>query len=357
MRSFWHRSRSASRALASAFCLWAALGGCSPAPRFDAAPPEPLPLPKTVLGMNLRPVGDARHGYGTRTARHTLARIAALGANTVGILIEGRLSNAKDPVVLGPGPAAVEAARLALLDARHLGLATVLVPHLYVEDGTWRGDLSFSDQEDQATWWRTYGDFAATAAAIARDGGASLLSIGVELKAMSSDPDAAKRMRAVVEKIRSIHRGPITYTANWDEAEAVLFWDMVDVPGVNGYYPLEPTPERGAEAVARQLRSLAARAGGDVLLVEVGFRASPLSHLRPWEWPEQVAPRVDEGSQARAWAAVLTHWLGAPGVRGLMAWVVPTDPDDPASEPAHGFNPLNKAAEEVIGRAYMSGGR
>ena len=43
----------------------------------------------------------------------------------------------------------------------------------------------------------------------------------------------------------------------------------------------------------------------------------------------------------------------APGVRGLLLWVVPTDPDDPASEPAHGFNPLNRPAEQVIRRAFL----
>jgi hypothetical protein len=91
-----------------------------------------------------------------------------------------------------------------------------------------------------------------------------------------------------------------------------------------------------------------------VVVLEVGFRSSPLPHLRPWEWPDSVEPVVDTAAQANAWAAVLTHWFGAPGVRGLMVWVVPTDPDDPASEPRHGFNPLNKPAEEVIARVYSS---
>ena len=54
-----------------------------------------------------------------------------------------------------------------------------------------------------------------------------------------------------------------------------------------------------------------------------------------------------------AYAAMLAHWLEAPGVRGLLLWVVPTDPDDPASEPAHGFNPLNRPAEQVIRRAFL----
>lgn len=105
--------------------------------------------------------------------------------------------------------------------------------------------------------------------------------------------------------------------------------------------------------MARKLTQLSQAAEKDVLILEVGYRSSPLSHERPWEWPEDIDPIVDEFAQANAWAAVLAQWLPAEGVRGLLLWVIPTDPDDPASEPRHGFNPLNKAAEDVIRRAFL----
>jgi hypothetical protein len=300
-------------------------------------------------------VGDERHGYGTRTARDTMERLRDLGVNTLGILLEGRMSSRTAPEVHGPGRDAVEATRAALRDAHALGFATVLVPHLYVDDGTWRGDLAWTTDEDAELWWRTYGAFIGTAAALADATGASLLAVGVELKAMSAEPETRPRIARLIERVRGIYDGPLTYAANWDEAEDVGFWDLIDIPGVNGYYPLEPTPARGAEAVARRLHALSERAGEDVLVIEVGYRSSPLSHLEPWAWPEQIEPVVDRAAQARAWAAVLTHWLDAPGIRGLMAWVIPSAPDDPASEPPHGFNPLNKPAERVIGQAF--GGR
>ena len=318
-------------------------------------PPEPNPLPALVKGANLRPVGDPRRGYGTRTARETMARLKDMGVNTLAVLVDGRMERPTAPRIRGPGRGTLDDARQALDDARAMGLATLLVPHLYVEDGTWRGRLDFSDPGPSSDrWWASYGAFLENAAAAAEAGGATALAIGVELKAMSARPTVARRMTALAARIRRIFGGRLVYVANWDEAEEVAFWDAVDLAGVNGYYPLEPTPERGAEKVARRLTRLSEAADREVLVVEVGYRSSPLSHLRPWEWPEQVAPTVDELSQAHAWAAVLTHWLGAPGVRGLMLWVVPTDPDDPASEPRHGFSPLNKRAEQVIAEGFRS---
>lgn len=318
----------------------------------NVAPPPAQPLPILVKGANLRPVADRRHGYGTRTARQTMQRLRRMGVNTLGILMEGRMPHGGALEVQAQSRDDLEATRQALLDAQALGFATVLVPHLYIDDGTWRGELRFEDPARAEAWWSSYQAFILQAASLAQSTGTTVLSVGVELKGLSADPSQGPAMRRLCEAVRRQYNGKLTYSANWDEAEAVTWWPLVDLAGVNGYYPLVPEPIRGAEAVARRLSQLASAAQRPVLVLEVGYRSSPLSHERPWEWPEQVGSAVDEAAQARAWAAVLTHWLGAEGVRGLMVWVVPSDPDDPASEPAHGFNPLNKPAEQVIARVF-----
>lgn len=324
---------------------------CSPFSTRSEPPPAPVPLPEVVQGANLRPVGDDRHGYGTATARRTMERLKKLGVNTIAVLMEGRMRSPDDHRVEVASRDELEPTRRALADANRMGLATVLIPHIYVDDGTWRGDLRFEGEKAER-WWRSYESFILTASSIAARSGTSVLSIGVELKAMSSQPETRERFRQLATAVREEYEGLLTYSANWDEAEDVAFWDLVDLVGVNGYYPLLPDPVRGAERVARRLGALADSAQRPVLVLEVGYRSSPLTHHRPWEWPEDVEPRVDHAAQARAWAAVLSQWPRTQGVRGLLVWVIPTDPDDPASEPPHGFNPLNKAAEAVIARAF-----
>lgn len=325
---------------------------CSPRSNRSTAPLAPHTLAPSVFGATVRPVADDRRGYGTTTARRTFERLKALGVNTISILIEGRMERVDDTDVIAPSRDDLEATRAALHDAHALGLATILVPHLYIEDGTWRGEIRFEDRDPADSWWGAYGRFMHQAATIAHDSGATMLSVGVELKAMSADPATHGRMKDLIADLRQTYAGLLTYSANWDEAEQVVFWDLVDFVGVNGYYPLQPDPFRGAGKIARRLTALSERAERPVLVVEVGYRSSPLSHERPWEWPVDVEPIVDDGAQAKAWAAVLTHWLSAKGVRGLSVWVVPSDPDDPASEPRHGFNPLNKPAAHVIARAF-----
>lgn len=326
---------------------------CTPSQKRGAPPPVAVSVPLVVKGANLRAVGDERRGYGTKTARQTMTRLDGLGVNTISILMEGRMRSAADPRIQIPDRDELDAIHRALVDANSMGFATVLVPHIYIADGTWRGTIAFGDDDElRDEWWAAYTAFIEHAARLASATGTSVLSIGVELRALSALPDTNRRMRELAARVRRDYSGALTYNANWDEAEQVAFWEVVDYAGVNGYYPLVPDPFRGAEATARRLTTLSQIAARPVLVLEVGYRSSPLSHVEPWQWPEEVDPLVDNPSQARAWAAVLTHWLHAEGVRGLMVWVVPTDPDDPASEPAHGFNPLNKPAEQVIGRVF-----
>jgi hypothetical protein len=321
-----------------------------------AAPesPTPIPLPHVVTGANLRPVGDKKRGYGTRTARETMERLRNMGVNTIAVLMEGHMRDLADTEIRPPSDTEQDAIADALFDANRLGLATILIPHIYLDDGRWRGEIALPDPERKERWWTSYFAFIACAQKIASRSGTTLLSIGVELKALSKSEDTRRRMIDLASRTRRDFHGLITYSANWDEAEQVAFWDAVDVAGVNGYYPLTPDPMRGAEAIARRLERLASIAAKEVIVLEVGYRSSPSSFVRPWEWPDQIGARVDDGAQVSAWSAVLASWLGAQRVRGLLVWVIPTDPDDPASEPRHGFNPLNKPAEQIIRRAFLS---
>lgn len=332
--------------------LAAALGSCKSQPRemmrYDA-----VPLPARVTAANLRPVGDERRGYGSERAEETLLRLKVLGVNTVAFLLEGRMKNLEDTRIRGPEDDELDRIQAGLIAARRLGFATVLIPHLYLDDGQWRGHILPASRAQSQAWWASYRDFMLRSARLARAGSATVISVGVELKALSKEAQVYEEMKRLSSEVREIFPGHLTYSANWDEAENVGFWDLVDFAGVNGYYPLEPDPVRGAESVARRLSQLSRRAGREVLVLEVGYRAGPGSHVRPWEWPEDLPDDVDENAQAAAWAAVLAAWLDAPGVRGLGVWVVPTDPDDPASEPRNGFNPLNRPAEAVIGRAFQ----
>ena len=331
------------------------VASCRPGKAPSVPPRTKIALPKMVTGANLRAVGDVRRGYGTPKARETLSRLKSLNVNTVAILMEGYLENLESVSIEIPNRDHLARIEAALVDANRMGFSTILIPHLYLRDGGWRGHITMSEPQVRDRWWGSYTRFIEEAARISERSGATVLSLGVELKGMSGELDTRTRFRALRQRVQKLYRGLLTYSANWDEAESVKFWDLVDIVGVNGYYPLVPDVERGSEAIAQRLHELHQSTKKEVLVLEVGYRSGPMSHLKPWDWPEDVANKdVDEAAQAKNWAAILTNWLTTDGIRGLLVWVIPTDPDDPASEPPHGFNPLNKAAEQVLKRAFSA---
>ena len=345
------------RAFSSSLLIGALIGikaSCTPQPGLKP-PPIPIALPSQVKGINLVPVGDQRRAYGTPKAEETMLRLQKLGVNTLGILFEGQLQDLRTPKIKLPKKHIQEATQRSLLDAHQLGLATVLIPHLVIKDQSWRGHLRWAPHEAQKenAFWRSYRSFITRAAQIAQQSGVSTLSLGVELKGLSHGPRAYAEFHKIAHQVRRTFTGLLTYNANWDELKQVRFWTVVDLIGVNAYDPLLPDPFRGADRMARKLTAFGTKQNKPVLVLEIGYRSGPLSHQKPWKWPKDTEPVVDQRAQTQAYAAVLSQLLSPPNIRGLMFWYAPTDPDDPASEPPHGFNPLNKAAEKIMAQAFL----
>lgn len=131
--------------------------------------------------------------------------------------------------------------------ARALGIRTLLKPHLWLRGGEWVGEIEMRSEEDWRTWFRSYEAFILHYARLAEREGMEGLAVGSEL------PKASRRTsdwRRVIARVREVYRGPLTYCANWHEAEGVAFWEALDYVGVQAYYPLR-VPARPAAGEIR----------------------------------------------------------------------------------------------------------
>ncbi len=343
---------------------------------------HPQRLPALVRGATLvhlhdmddaDPRNDGARGYGTAASRDALRALKALDLNTVSLMAMGRLRDATDIQVRTewslPGRATGEALSTTVNEAHALGLSVVLVAHLQVDDGTWRGELAPADAD---AWMASYTAYVEELAALAQRLCVQGVSVGLELKSLTASRAWDGRFRALIQRVRARFHGEVTYSANWDELEQVRFWDALDVVGVNGFWPLQEAsgagPQQlraGARKVLGTLKRMKAQAGKGVLLMEFGFKAQTDSALRPWEWPR--APRGQTGAeaadgprfQAEAYEALLCTLSGDAAFRGAVAWFVPSDLRDPEHpgrwEGADGFSPVNKPAAGVLKRFCRPG--
>jgi hypothetical protein len=171
--------------------------------------------------------------------------------------------------------------------------------------------------------------------------------------------------RRVIATARQDYGGRLSYAANFDQYDAVAFWDELDLIGINAYFPLRgwEVPNLLAADLAGQLeagwrRVLSGidgfrRARGledrQVLFTEIGYVARANTTLRPWagdglavlrsgagerlfDWRTEPA---DTAERAAAIAALhrVHEEMGGKLLAGLLYWKLSTIPAHREVEP------------------------
>ena len=242
--------------------------------------------------------------------------------------------------------------RAGIRRARAAGLKVFIKPYLWSMDfwtkKRWTGDIRFDDEADRSAWFRSYTTWLVECATFARDGGAEAFCVGLELPHLTP---FESEWRAIIDTVRSVFPGALTYASHGlDEAEAIRFWDALDVVGVNIYptlsrddHPTDDDLREGWGPVTDRLATLSRRTGKRIVLTEAGFRSVERAYDKPWEWPEHRPRPVNNEHQRLAYASLATACYGAPWYGGIFWWKMFTDPTK-NNEGRDGFSPQGKPA-------------
>ncbi|MDB4973715.1 MAG: hypothetical protein JWN48_2056 [Myxococcaceae bacterium] len=318
-----------------------------------------------IRGVTVGPIESAQlagHGYGTAYSAALLDELQRLGVNWISVTPFGRLWSLSSTTIErdfeAPFADNQRAIERMIAQAHARGIKVLLIPHLWVETGGWRGEV---DPGSDAGWRRyqaAYRDFVLDWAKLSARAHADAFSIGVECKSWSGRfPGYWKDL---IHAVRATFPGLLTYSANWDEADQVLFWSELDLIGINAFYPLAQHNGAGfgdyldgARRARDNVKRLADALEMPVLFVEVGYTTRRDAAVEPWLWPDDMTDVVyDEQEQARALAAVLELFVPEPWFAGLFVWRYYADLDDVSQEDAWGFSPHAKPAERVLKQAF-----
>lgn len=320
-----------------------------------------------IRGTTVGPIENALYpgrGYGTEYSAQTMQVARELGANWVSLTPFGRVADLAPRGISMTFETPFRDNRRQVLrameQAHREGLQVLLVPHLWVESGAWRGEIQPGDAPAWERWAAQYQAFVLEWAKVARDGHADMLAVGVELRTWVTS-DQAWRFVEVIRAVRKVYPGLLTYAANWDDVEDTVVLGELDVIGINAFYPLGDTngaklPEliHGGEVAFQRAEALANLWGKPVAFTEFGYTARPDCGVRPWEWPEHLGQvQVDERAQAEAYWALLAPAREAPWFAGTFVWRIFADPNDTTQEADWGFSPRGKLSEAVLRSAYQ----
>lgn len=250
--------------------------------------------------------------------------------------------------------------------ADSLGMKIILKPHLwlgrYSAEGQSRDDIGYLEEDQWKAWEADYTTFLMHYAHLAEEVGADILVIGTELA--RSAHERPEYWRSLIENIRSVYRGRLTYAANWwEEYEHIEFWDLLDYIGVQAYFELSdqpgPTDEmlaEGWEPHVEVLSDLSERLNRPVLFTEIGYRNVDDAAAKPWRWPSrdeigQVTP--NNALQAQLYTVFFNELWNETWFSGAILWKWHGDREQRRAS-SLGFTPQGKPAEEIIRQWFNS---
>ena len=322
----------------------------------------------SIRGITIGPIESSLHpgkGYGSQAYERTLQELTDWGANWVSLTPFGRTYDLHPTGIDLTFEAPFEDNRANVIRAIGMaharGMRVLLVPHLWVETGGWRAEIEPWGADGWERWAKAYERFILSWAQVAREAGADMLSVGVELRSWVTT-GRAPSFASIIRAVREVYPGPLTYSANWDDVADTTILSELDVIGINAFYPLTDREKAGFEQllkggskVAKQVEQLAADHRKPVLFTEIGYTTRQDPALRPWEWPDKMQNvRVDQRAQAEAYRGLIAPLLRIPSFLGFFVWRVYADPDDMSQEAEWGFSPRGKLAESVVRDAFAA---
>ena len=270
-------------------------------------------------------VSCPRYGaiWGSPAMGESLDELGRLGVEWVSIHPYARID--RDGTVHFRPAAETGYLERAVTMARKRGLGMFWKPHLaYWGSFGWRGEIEFEDPAARRRFFDGYSAFILDQARFAELHGVELLAVGVELEGTTRHEEEWRR---ILDGVRAVYRGRITYAANWDRLEAVPFWEALDLVGVHAYFPLAAEDDPSREAIwaawdrpLAELARLSRRLGGKrVLFAEIGYNGSPDAAREPWAHRRDATPE-SRALRARLIDVALERIEREPVVAGMFWW-------------------------------------
>lgn len=232
----------------------------------------------------------------------------------------------------------------------------MIKPQIWVWRGEFTGYIEMKNEADWKTLETSYSKFILEYAELARDENAEIFCIGTELeKFIANRPDYWFKL---INEVKQIYKGKLTYAANWDEFKRTPFWEVLDFIGIDAYFPVSksktPTVEAclaGWEPYKKVIRNLSETYGKPVLFMEFGYRSVDYSGKEPWKSDRDMGV-VNLDAQNNTTKALFGAFWKEDWFAGGFIWKWFHNHSKAGGENNSQFTPQNKPVEELIKTYY-----
>lgn len=235
-------------------------------------------------------------------------------------------------------------------------IRVMMKPQIWVWNGEFTGLVKMASEADWLELEDSYRNFITDFAKVAEEEKVEMLCVGTELeKFIAHRPEY---WRNLIEEIRTIYKGKLTYAANWDEYKCVPFWDALDYIGVDAYFPVSesktPTVEEARNGWAlwkEELKNVSERENKQILFTEYGYRSVDFAGKEPWESDHTLTSMNFEG-QSNTLQALYEEVWNEQWFAGGFLWKWFIAHKEAGGNTDNQFTPQNKPAEQLIQQVY-----
>jgi len=298
---------------------------------------------------------------GDRVVTKYITPVVHLNANYAAIMPFGFSKNLQSPIVNFNSDRQwfgerVDGVKQYIDQLQKNKIQVMLKPQIWVTKGEFTGKIKMNSEEDWLALEKTYTNFILTYAKVAQDNNVSIYCIGTELELFVKN--RPEYWYTLIQKVREVYKGKLTYAANWDEYTRTSFWEKLDYIGIDGYFPLTEakTPKVSVLKKKWQKHKVAMKKYADslsrkVLFTEFGYRSVDYAAAKPWE-VDYSKTSVNLQGQVNATQVLFEELWHEEWFAGGFIWKWFIDHENVGGVDNPRFTPQNKPAEETIREFY-----
>jgi hypothetical protein len=239
--------------------------------------------------------------------------------------------------------------------AHSQGLEVMLKPHMWIGWGQFTGDLSFKTESEWVTFEKSYTAYTLLFAKIAEEKKVATFCMGTEMaKHVNSRP---KFWFGLIEDIRKVYHGKLTYAENWDSYSKVPFWAKLDFIGIDAYFPIsgKKNPDlndikKGWKKHKDNLEGFSAEVQKPILFTEIGYKSNDYALEKPWE--TDYSKPMNESLQSLAYQGFFEEIWPEKWFAGAYIWKWFSETNE-SKHDRDTFTPQKKSAEQILKNHFL----
>ncbi|MEM6718612.1 MAG: glycoside hydrolase [Bacteroidota bacterium] len=232
----------------------------------------------------------------------------------------------------------------------------MIKPQIWVWRGEFTGFIEMKSEADWKAFEASYESFILEYASLAEELKAEIYCIGTELhKFVAARPAYWKQL---IDKVKKVYKGKLTYAENWDSFNKVSFWQDIDFIGIDAYFPLseEKMPsleslQEGWQRHKQKIVELSKKVDRKILFTEYGYRSMDYTGKEPWD-SSRNGKVLNLKAQEIALQALFNEFWNEEWFAGGFIWKWFINDEKVGGMENNQFTPQNKPAEAVVRNNY-----